>query len=160
MYQFAVLTGMDDVEIAVVMVDFIARKGVRHRAGDEAGERGEFAGLVHLRRELPNLGPVVVDRLKDSFELCVPPLGNLSHVRPLALEREGEKVDVCRSDLEGSFQRPPTLPDRVVVVQIAEIQILRFGIERLLGGRLSFPRAARAKRGEADRQGCEGADAV
>ena len=38
MYPFAALAGMDDVEIAVVVVDFIARKRVRHRAGDEAGE--------------------------------------------------------------------------------------------------------------------------
>ena len=111
MHELRVPTRIDDVEVPIVIVDFVPEK------------RRECTGLVHLCGESLNLGPVVPNRLESAFELGIAALGNLPHIRPLALRCEREEIQMAGGNLESPLQRPSNLSDRVVIMKIPEIRI-------------------------------------
>ena len=110
-HELRVCTRINDVEISIVIVDLVPEK------------RRECTGLVHLCGESLNLGPVVLNLLESAFELGIAALGDLPHVRPLALRCEREEIQMAGGNLESPLQRPSNLPDRVVIMKITEIRI-------------------------------------
>jgi len=96
----------------------------------EAGDRHEPARLVELAHRGQHVRPAVPRHVEAAEPLVLDAVLVMADVGPIAVRREGEEIEMIAGDLERPRQRALGIADRVVVVQVAEVDvvILRLGL--------------------------------